>query len=134
MRDHVRILAYLHIVFGSLGLVGALIVLLVFGGIAGIVGMANPNDPDALHVAVPIIGVVGFLICAFVALVSIPGIIAGVGLLKFRPWARMLGIVLSALDLLHVPLGTILGIYGLWVLLKPETEQLFAYTAQPQTR
>lgn len=134
MRDHVRILAYLHIVFGSLGLVCALVVLLVFGGIAGIVGVANPHDPDALRIAVPIIGVVGFLICAFVALVSIPGIIAGVGLLKFRPWARMLGIVLSALNLLHVPFGTILGIYGLWVLLKPEAEQLFSYGGQPQMR
>jgi len=46
----------------------------------------------------------------------------------------MLTIVLSALDLLHVPFGTILGIYGLWVMLKPETEQLFTYTPQPQMR
>jgi hypothetical protein len=134
MRDHVRILAYLHIVFGALGLLGALIVLLIFGGAAGIVGMTNPHDPDATRIAIPVIGIVGFAICALIALISIPGIIAGVGLLKFRPWARMLGIVLSALDLLHVPLGTILGIYGLWVLLKPETEQLFACTARPQTQ
>ena len=32
MRDHIRILAILHIVFGAMGVVGALIVLLVFGG------------------------------------------------------------------------------------------------------
>jgi hypothetical protein len=134
MRDHVRILAYLHIVFGSLGLLCALIVLLIFGGAAGIVGMANPHDADATRIAIPVIGIVGLGICALVTLFSIPGIIAGVGLLKFRPWARMLTIVLSALDLLHVPFGTILGIYGLWVMLKPETEQLFTYTPQPQMR
>jgi len=33
--------------------------------------------------------------------------------------------VLCAINLLHVPLGTILGLYGFWVLLKPETEALF---------
>ncbi len=128
MRDHVRILAYLHIIFGSLGLLAAVIIAVIFGGAAGIVGMAA-HDPDAVHVAVPIIGAVGMGICAVVTLLSIPGIIAGAGLLKFRPWARILTIVLSALDLLHVPLGTALGIYGLWVLLKPETEQLFAQAA-----
>ena len=134
MRDHVRILAYLHIVFGSLGLLCALVVLLVFGGIAGVVGAVNPHDMEAWHIAVPVIGIVGLAICGFVMLLSIPGIIAGVGLLKFRPWARILAIVLSAMDLLHVPLGTALGIYGLWVLLNAETERLFGFGIQPQMR
>ena len=125
MRDHVRILAYLHIVFGGLGTVAALIVLFVFGGIAGIVGASNPGDPQAWHVAMPIIGIVGLVISAFVLLLSLPGIIAGFGLLKLRPWARLLTIVLSALNLLSIPIGTALGIYGLWVLLKPETERMF---------
>ena len=125
MRDHVRILAYLHIVFGSLGIVAAVIVLFVFGGIAGIVGASNPGDPQAWHVAMPILGIVGLVISVFVLLLSLPGIIAGFGLLRFRPWARLLTIVLSALNLLSIPIGTALGIYGLWVLLQPETERLF---------
>ncbi len=126
MRDHVRTLAYLHIVFGALGLLAALIVLLIFGGIAGIVGAAaDPGDAEAFRVAIPVLGIIGSAICAIVALLSIPGIIVGVGLLKLRPWARIVGIVLCALNLLHVPFGTALGIYGLWVLLKPETERLF---------
>jgi hypothetical protein len=133
MRDHVRILAYLHIVFGALGLLAAVIIAVIFGGVAGIVGMAA-QDPEATHIAIPVIGAVGMGICALVTLLSIPGIVAGVGLLKFLPWARILTIVLSALDLLNVPFGTILGIYGLWVLLKPETEQLFPHTAYPQPR
>jgi hypothetical protein len=125
MRDHVRILAYLHIVFGGLGAVAAIIVLFVFGGIAGVVGASNPGDPQAWHVAMPILGVIGLVISGFVLLLSLPGIIAGFGLLRFRPWARILGIVLSALDLPGVPIGTALGVYGLWVLLQPETERLF---------
>ena len=51
---------------------------------------------------------------------SLPGIIAGVGLLKFRPWARIVTIVLSALNLMNIPFGTILGVYGLWVMLSDD--------------
>lgn len=123
MRDHVRILGMLHIVFGSLGLLGALIVLFIFGGIAGIVGLSN--EPDA-HVAAPILGLIGGAICILVLVLSLPGLIAGIGLLKFQPWARILTIVLSAINLLNVPFGTALGVYGLWVLLQQETERLFA--------
>jgi len=131
MRNHVRILAYLHIVFGSLGLLCGLVVLLIFVGAGGIVGV----NLDVRHIAFPVIGIAGLAICAFfMLLLSIPGMIAGVGLLKFRPWARILAIVLCALDLLHVPLGTMLGIYGLWVLLNAETERLFGFAVQPQVR
>ncbi len=55
-----------------------------------------------------------------------PGLITGFGLLSWKPWARILGIVLCAIQLIHIPLGTILGIYGLWVLLNSDTERLFS--------
>jgi hypothetical protein len=55
-----------------------------------------------------------------------PGLIAGIGMWKYANWARILGIVLSALNLINVPFGTILGAYGLWVLLSKDTERLFA--------
>ena len=32
----------------------------------------------------------------------------------------------SALDLINVPFGTVLGIYGLWVLVQPETTELLS--------
>ena len=37
--------------------------------------------------------------------------------------------MLSALNLINIPLGTVLGAYGLWVLLNSETERLF--TSRP---
>ena len=61
----------------------------------------------------------------FLGAFALPGLAAGYGLLKFKPWARIVGIVLSALKLINVPLGTILGAYGLWVLLSKDTERLF---------
>jgi len=63
---------------------------------------------------------------AFLLAISLPGLIAGIGMLSFKPWARIIGIVLSAINLINIPFGTILGIYGLWVLLNKETEGLFA--------
>jgi len=122
MRDHIRIIGILHIILSSLTILGALAVLAVFGGIATIIGASGGRD--ALP-AVPIVGGIGAIICFFLILLGVPGLIAGIGLLKFRPWARTLGIVVSALDLIHIPLGTALGVYGLWALLSPEGEMLF---------
>jgi len=125
MREHVRILGIIHIVLGAMGLLVALVLLAIFGlGGAAAGAAAVQNDPDAL-VALPIIGAIGIGIFILIAVLTIPGLIAGVGLLKLRPWARILTIVLSAMNLLSIPIGTALGVYGLWVLLNKETESLF---------
>jgi hypothetical protein len=52
-------------------------------------------------------------------------LITGYGLLNYRPWARVIGIILSAISLINIPIGTVVGAYGLWVLLNKETERLF---------
>lgn len=123
MATHVKLLGIIHIVFGALGLIGAVIVLLIFGGLAGMIG-ASDASPDA-HLAAPVLGGIGGIIFLVVASVALPGLIAGIGLLQFRPWARILTIVLSAIHLLGFPVGTALGVYGLWTLLNRETEALF---------
>ena len=123
MDTHVKVLGVLHVAMGALGLVGALLLVVVFGGVLGIV--AADGDPDAA-VALPIIGLTGTALVAFVAALSLPGVIIGIGLVQFRSWARIGGIVLSVLDLIWIPFGTILGVYGLWVLLSKETERAFS--------
>ena len=125
MRQHVTVLGILFIVLGALGLIGAAIVLVIFGGAAGIVGMVAAHEEPEAAIAVPILGIVGLGICLIILTMSIPDLIAGVGLLKFRPWARILGLVISVLSLVHIPIGTVVGVYGLWVLLSKETEALF---------
>ena len=122
MEQHVKILAVLNIILGGLGIVVALLVLVLFGGLAGVAG-SDPN-PDAQGGAA-VLGLIGGIGFIFIALISIPCVIAGFGLLKFRSWAQILTIVLSVLGLLNFPFGTALGIYGLWVLLNKETKPLF---------
>ena len=127
MANHVRVLATLNIVFGALGVLGALIVLAIFGGIAALVGSGVGNTGDLPpEAAAPVVGVVGAGICVFILVLSLPGIITGIGLLRYCEWARVVGIVLSAISLPAVPFGTALGVYGLWVLLNGETVRLFA--------
>jgi len=54
---------------------------------------------------------------------SVLGLVTGWGLLQREPWARTLAIVMGILNLFHVPFGTILGIYTLWVLLPAGAEE-----------
>jgi len=49
-------------------------------------------------------------------------IIAGIGLLKHKNWARIMLIVLAIIGLLNFPIGTGLGIWWLIVLFKPEVK------------
>jgi hypothetical protein len=124
MRDHVKILAVVNIVFGCLGVLAALIIAGIFAFGGTMAGVAAQSDPDAL-VAVGIMGAVGTALFFLILVLSVPGIVAGWGLLNFKPWARILGIVLSALNLINFPIGTAIGGYGLWVLLNQETEAMF---------
>lgn len=124
MRQHVTVLGVLYIVLGAMGLMAAVIVLVIFGGLASLVGVAAQNEPDA-QIAVPILGALAVGLFCLIGLLSAPGVIAGIGLIKFKSWARVFAIVLSVINLLNIPFGTIVGIYGLWVLLTPEVEPLF---------
>lgn len=122
MRDNVKIVAILNIVLGCFGVLGGLIVLMIFGGLAGMAGVAHDQDTAA---AVPILALIGTVVAIFLFVLSVPAILGGWGMLKFRPWARVLMIIVSALNLLHFPIGTALGIYGLIILLNDETRRLF---------
>ena len=122
METHVKVLAVLYIVFGVMGTLTGLGIMVLLGAI-GVAGAAA--DPDA-WMALPILGITGTALAAFLLLLSLPGVIAGIGLLKYRPWARILTIVLSALNLMNFPFGTLIGIYGLWVMLSDQGARLFA--------
>lgn len=126
MEGHVRFLAILNIVFGSIGLLVGTGVFLLLGGIGTIGATAgSAGDADAF-LALPILGAIGGLVFMILFIFSAPQIIGGIGLLKGQPWARILMIVLSAINLISVPIGTVTGAYGLWVLLNEETTRMFA--------
>ena len=128
MRDHLRLLGIFNIVWSSISIAVGLIVLLAFGGMAGFLAAAGMNAGDTGRsdglVVAPFMAVIGFVLVFGICLVSLPALIAGIGLVKYRPWSRVLGIIVSILHLFSIPIGTALGVYGLWVLFQPEARQV----------
>ena len=78
MAQHVRVLGILHIIYGALGVFVGLLVFLIMGGIAGLVGVTD-HSPDSA-VAIPILGGIGALVFIILLAISLPGIIVGFGL------------------------------------------------------
>lgn len=128
METHAKVLGILNIVSGVLGLLVALLVMAVFGGVTGLV--AADGDSDAA-LAVPIIGVTGIALVLFIVITSLPAVIIGYGLYRKQPWSRVAGIALSIISLIMFPFGTLLGVYGLWVLCSADGQRLFD-AAQPK--
>lgn len=114
MRTHLTILAVLYILT-SLG--ELFVALAVFGVTAG-AGVVV-DGPAAL-----LVPILGSLVGVFFLILALPGLALAYGLLKATSWAWILGLILGALNLFNVPIGTILGIYTLYVLTRTETKLL----------
>jgi hypothetical protein len=116
MKKHIELIGILHIVYHSMGLIIALLVMIIIAG-----GGLFSGDEIAIAVTLAVAMTISSVILIF----SIPGIIGGVGLLKMRPWARILTLVMGFLALLEIPFGTALGIYTIWALMNDQTIRLF---------
>ena len=113
LERHLRLLAIFWFVVAFLWLIPSG-VLFAVGTVAGVV---IPTDQPGAAMARALGPVVLYGIGGAIFLIAALCFAAGWGLLKIRPWARGLAIVLGAISLLHPPFGTALGIYTLWVLL-----------------
>lgn len=58
--------------------------------------------------------------------VGLPSMIAGTLLIRRTAWSRGLVIILSVIDLFSFPIGTALGAFSLWILLKEQARLEFA--------
>ena len=115
MKQHVTVVAALNIGLGALGVVLGMIAFVFLAGIGLLSG-----DRDAL----PILTFIAVIAAGFLLVISVPDIIGGVGLLKRQSWARIMVLILSVLKLINFPLGTIVGVYSIWVLMQDETAEL----------
>jgi len=108
---YIRFLAWLHIVLNGMALA------------VGIIAFAwlGLSADDQEQTATGYIGMFFLILVPFL----VPGLIGGIGLLRHKPWARILLIILSAIWLLEFPVGTALGAFGLWVLLSRDGQALF---------
>lgn len=116
MEKHINVVAALHIGLSILSLLlGIFIFVLLY-----FVGNLS-NDQDAQLV----LSIIAKILVIFIVVLSIPGIIAGIGLFKRKEWARILTLIISVLDLVNFPIGTAVGVYSIWALVQPGVVEQF---------
>jgi hypothetical protein len=126
VQQHVRLLGILWLALSALNAVGGLVLFTVANTVfAHMRHFGAPQNVPPSFLS-PLLSVIGCAVLFKAAL----GFIAGWGLLRHEPWARILTIVLSFLALFNIPFGTALGIYGLWVLLPAASEREYQQTAR----
>lgn len=117
MKNHVTVVGAIHIGFGIIGLFVALGVFFLINFAKGMVG-----DDEVAKTVLGFISLSLPLLIGFLATIKLVG---GIGLLSFQPWARYLIIVVAILAIPNIPIGTLRGVYSIWVLFQEETKKLF---------
>lgn len=103
MKKHIQIIGVLHLILGVLQLISTFLVMTI--DISSLIKVAESNT-KLLTVALIFLSILSFL--------------GSIGLLMYKSWARYLIIILSFISLLFFPIGTIIGVYSIWILFKKE--------------
>ena len=101
----------------AVGILGAAMAGLFFG---------NLGETSFESTYIPFPGVFVGIWMSVVLLLTVPYMIAGVGLWRLRPWSRTLSTIVLTLGMLSFPLGTLLGVYGIWLLSSSEADAVFS--------
>ena len=118
MKKHVTLVGSLQIGFSTIGLIAAVA---VFVALTFARHMTENDEVPQI-----VLGFLSVSIPALLGFLSILGLVGGIGVLTYKPWARYLVIVLATLGCVNIPFGTAKGVYTIWVLIQDETVKLFS--------
>ena len=112
MKTHVTVLGVLHIVFGVLGVLLAIGLLVLFGGIAGVVATQDLSDDEGAEFAIPVLGTLGVGLFVYVAKLK-------TDLLKNTPVAVVISLLI-AIAYFHIVDHYLMDMQGLdyWYLFR----------------
>lgn len=117
IETHFTVIAVVNLILAvPLLLFGAL---LFFGGLVGAGFVQRVSEVPGLGALV--IGA-GLFLGLGIVILALPGIISAIGLLNRRSWAKVWTIVVGVVSLVNFPIGTLFGIYAIWVMTRPETD------------
>lgn len=122
MDKHIDVVGLLHVIWGALGVLLGVSVLLLAGGAVAIAASDLHGGPDVAA------AVTAFALAATSIVLLVGGganVWAGLGLRRHRAAARITALGLALLNLFVLPFGTALGIYTFWVLLNHEARARF---------
>ena len=111
-RDHNKLLAIFYFVLAGLQLVGGTIMALIYIVMGGAFMSASGREDEQIMGGV-FMGV-GVLIGLIMLALGGFTLLTASKVLKEKPIGRTLGIIISILVLFSIPIGTALGVYGLW--------------------
>ena len=118
VQGNVQLLAILWLAMSAVNALGGVILIVVANTLlAHLHDMGAPSDVPTGFLT-SIVTTLGILVLAK----AVCGFLAGYGLMHQEPWARVVTLVLGFIALIHVPFGTALGVYTLWVLLPKESQ------------
>lgn len=111
MQKHIRIISIIMIVSGILYLLATLLL-----GVIGLIALNNQAQTGDIAVMPAIItGIVLLFPLGFIAVLHI---LTGRAFRAGTNWARISLWILAIINLGNVPVGTAIGVYAMWVLVK----------------
>ncbi len=118
---HVNLLGILQVVWGWIGLLLGVSMLLLAGG-AVIIGFTSQGREIPAGVTAAAFAACAAALLAF----GVGNAWAGRAIKQRLPAGRIAAMVLAIPNLFVLPFGTALGIYAMWVLLNDEARSMFA--------
>ncbi len=116
MKNHVKTVAIIQIIRSSLWLLGSI------GAFMGLsIALGVVEDP----VAEKVLGIIIVTVPVFFGLFAVLGLTGGIGLLAYKNWARIMTLITAGMGCLIIPIGTLIGVYSIWVLMQDATIKLF---------
>src|SRR5688572_28633234 len=126
-HDKARLLGLFFWLYTALNVVVIVGIAVVYIAIFGVVFTSQPQNAGAppTELIVGILAAVFGFVLIFTLLFSVPKLVAGYGLRKGKPWARVWAIVASIMLCMSFPLGTAIGVFGLVFLFSDEGKLYF---------
>jgi hypothetical protein len=123
LETHIKVVAWLQIGNGLLGIMwGVFLATLILG-----VGIAVEEA-----IVFRIMALTASALGGLLFVLSIPGVVAGIGLLRRASWSRVMALVLAVFELLLFPTGTLLGGYSIFVLSQQSASGSFGACCEPE--
>ena len=113
LDSHKKVLGILYVISAVLSMLGMLI-LNVF--LSVIFSFAfREVDPEDRRIVEMVLSLVQYLPYIVIIVISIPTLIAGIGLLTRQSWAVLFAMIMGCFKLFSFPVGTALGVYAIWI-------------------
>jgi hypothetical protein len=113
LDSHKQVLGILYVVSAVLTIIGMALLKAILSVIFSyVLDQANPDDRRVVDMVLSFVEFVPYVI---VILISLPTLIAGIGLLTRQPWAMIFALIMGCLKLFSFPIGTAIGVYAIWI-------------------